>query len=191
MIIHSEIERYFDSGVFVIVPDLPEIPLTEKLLNWMNGEVRDFKIKIIDSSFPRLNYGIVSKDGLKWRDIDNRQLKFKGSARPAARYLYFHYCLQVLRQAWRVGPGEKAAVSLYDEFGKPVWATTGRYIGKKMLRTFIDTLGHEYQDLLKGACYRAGDPSALIETATAQIAAYNSDSGDSSDTSSEGEGEED
>lgn len=139
MIIHSEIERYFDSGVFVIVPDLPEIPLTEKLLNWMNGEVRDFKIKIIDSAFPYLNYGIVSKDGLKWRDIDNTQLKFKGSARPAARYLYFHYCLQVLRQAWQVGPGRRPLFRSMMSLENPY--CMGYHTGRRCLERLLIHLG--------------------------------------------------
>jgi len=70
-----------------------------------------------------LNCGILSNDGLKWGDLDNRKLKFKESARPTARYLNFYYCPQVLRWALKIGPREKAAIALYDEFGKPVWAT--------------------------------------------------------------------
>jgi hypothetical protein len=35
MIIRSRIGEYFDSGIFVLVPDLPELPFTERLLIWV------------------------------------------------------------------------------------------------------------------------------------------------------------
>lgn len=163
LIIHEEIEEYFDSGIFVIVPDMPDRPSLDVLTTWLTGEVRNFKVRIIDRNFRLLNRGIVSPEGLKWRDLDNRKLQFQSSARPAARYLYFHYCLQILRRAWKAGPGEKAADILLDEFGKPVWATRGRYIGHKMLRALVDTLGQEYSDLLRGSFPKAGDSSSLVE----------------------------
>jgi hypothetical protein len=52
---------------------------------------------------------------------------------------------------------------------------------KRMLRIFADTLGHEYQHLLRGTSTRR--EAAFIEAATAQIA--NRDSSDSDEESEE------
>lgn len=51
---------------------------------------------------------------MTWRELDDHLLKFKSSQWPAARYLYFHYCLQVLRHAWKAHPGQGTALSLAD-----------------------------------------------------------------------------
>ncbi|KAL1846747.1 hypothetical protein Plec18170_009038 [Paecilomyces lecythidis] len=170
LIISNVIEKVFDAGVLVIVPDLPERPTQKILLNWLSQDIRDFKTRIIDSEWPKLDYGIIAKDDkLKWRDLDNRKLKFTGKFRPAARYLYFHYCLQVLRRAWRVGPGQRAVFTLKDELGKPIWATPGRYIPKNMLLAFVEEVGHDYSDLLIAASRRRGRPNILLDTAAAQI----------------------
>ena len=42
------------------------------------------------------------------------------------------------------------ATALELEFGRVSWGTPGRYLPRKMLRTFVDTSGHEYETLLDG-----------------------------------------
>lgn len=193
MMIYFKIEKVFDTGAIVIVPDLPERPLLSALQQWMQTEVRDYKVRIIDPAGIRMDKFIMTIGGLRWRDLDGRKLKFKGDFRPAARYLYFHYCLQILRRAWRAGPGQHAAFTLQEELGKPVWATPGRYIPKNMLLAFVDELGHQYHDdLIIGATRRRGRPTILIETAAAQIAdkkedEESEDDADSSDDSDKSE----
>ncbi|OJJ42924.1 hypothetical protein ASPZODRAFT_2118784 [Penicilliopsis zonata CBS 506.65] len=166
-IVSSTIKEHFDSGIFVIVPD----------------EIRNFKIKIIDKQWPLLNCGIFTLDDEpKWKDLDGRKLVFRGTCRPAARYLYFHYCLQLLRRAWKAGPGEEAAAwSLQDELAEPLRAVPGRYISKNMLQAFIDELGHEYKDLLLGSKAIKDRASLLLDTAAVQI----TDSDRTSDSSEE------
>ncbi|OJJ44490.1 hypothetical protein ASPZODRAFT_168752 [Penicilliopsis zonata CBS 506.65] len=170
LLIHSEIEQVLDAGVLVIVPDLPEKPTSAMLCSWTDSEVREFRVRIIDSQWDRLDEGIFGISGLKWRDLDNRKVQFRGTFRPAARFLYFHYCLQVLRRAWRAGPGQKAVFSLTDELGKPFWGTPGRYIAGNMLKAFCEELGHDCDGLMIGASRRRGRRSALLDAATAQIA---------------------
>ncbi|KAJ9318384.1 hypothetical protein DTO271D3_1046 [Paecilomyces variotii] len=185
LIISTVIEKVLDTGVLVIVPDLPDKPTQKVLTRWLNQDIRDFKIRIIDREWSKLDHGIEEKDsGIKWRDLDNRKLKFIGKFRPAARYLYFHYCLQVLRRAWRAGPGQHAAFTLKDELGKPIWATPGRYIPRNMLLAFVEELGHEHSDLLIAASRRRGRPNILLDAAAAHIA-------DKSESESESESEED
>lgn len=67
---------------------------------------------------------------LTWKQLDGRKPLFRSQHRPAARYLYFHYCVQVLRRAWKAGAGQRAVFGLYDEHGKPYWDTPGRYMAR-------------------------------------------------------------
>lgn len=62
-------------------------------------------------------------------DLDNRPLKFLTDFRPRARYIYFHYCIQVLRRAWQhSNPGQEASGILQAERAKLYWGTPGRYL---------------------------------------------------------------
>ena len=127
---------------------------------WTNQEVREYKTWIIDSEWEKLDANLPGS--LRWRDFDNRKLQFRGETRPAARYLYFHYCLPVLRRAWKAGRGQKAVFSLKDELEKPFWETPGKYVCKSMLQAFVEELGHEYQDLMIGASRKKGGAKSAV-----------------------------
>lgn len=188
LILSAAIEKHFDAGVLVIVPDLPEKPTTGMLSHWTNQEVREYKTRIIDSEWEKLDANLPG--GLRWRDLDNRKLHFRGETRPAARYLYFHYCLQVLRRAWKAGPGQKDVFSLKDELGKPFWETPGKYVCKNMLQAFVEELGHEYQDLMIGASPKKGERKALFHVAVNQIAECDVNSEEEQEKGNEAEDEE-
>jgi hypothetical protein len=113
----------------------------------------------------------------------------QGKFRPAGRYLYFHYCVQVLRRAWRAGPGQKAVFSLQDQLGKLYWGTPGRYIPENMLIALVEELGNEYKELVMGASRIKGRRSTLLDVAVSQIAS--GQSGDIAEKESEDEEDED
>jgi hypothetical protein len=48
LLICDAIERIFDSGKIVIVPDLPERPQTIQVLAWLQKPGREYKVRIID-----------------------------------------------------------------------------------------------------------------------------------------------
>ncbi|PTU23482.1 hypothetical protein P175DRAFT_0556127 [Aspergillus ochraceoroseus IBT 24754] len=145
LISQQHLEEIFDCGKIVIVSDLPERPETSQLLKFL-------------TDLP-LRYG----------DLDNRRLHFRTQYRPAARYLYFHYCLQILRRAWQENASKKTAPYLKDEKGKPFWGTPGMYFPKNMLLALVEELGHGYCDLLEGASSQKGDNSLLLEVASQQV----------------------
>jgi hypothetical protein len=171
LLINTAVEKYFDSGKVVIVPDLADCPTLNDIKTWVMGEVREYKVRIIDQGWNRLHKRVHPTLNTTWADLHNKRLKFLTSFRPRARYLYFHYCIQVLRYIWRQNP-EDAVVALKDESGKPFWATPGRYINKTMLKAFVEELGHDdYQHLLHGASRQKwGDASLLLDVASKQIA---------------------
>lgn len=189
----SIVEDNFDKGVVAVVPDLPERPSMEMLTSWVKSPVREFKVRILDMSWERIDDPIISGP-LTWRQLDGQKLSFRSQHRPAARYLYFHYCVQVLRRAWKAGAGQRAVFGLYDEHGKPYWGTPGRYMARRMLRAFVEELGHQYKPLLEGGDSMgtvSGDRNLLLNTATAQIASSHSSNADDEESDENDDSDED
>ncbi|KAL4778506.1 hypothetical protein BJX76DRAFT_352568 [Aspergillus varians] len=170
ILVTRSMERWFDSGKFVIVPDLPDKPPLAELLAWVQGDTRQYRFKIIDPKWERLDHpacqGFTNKT---WRSLDGKKLEFRSSFRPAARYLYFHYCIQVLRQAWGHNGYGASVPILKKETGRSFWGTPGKYMPKNMLLALVEELGHEYRDLLEGAGCSKGDAKLLLEVASSQI----------------------
>ncbi len=170
MIISSTVEEKFESGLYVIVPDLPENASPAEMALWNNSEPKEYKLKIIDLNHPSAERWFDKVGGLKWKDLDNKRLVFRSSFRPRARYLYYHYCTQLLRRAWNE---DYQGDILKHELKKRFWGTPGKYIRESMLRAFVEELGHGFEDLLEGAADDVpgaprSDPSLLV-AATNQI----------------------
>ncbi|PWY89203.1 hypothetical protein BO70DRAFT_368975 [Aspergillus heteromorphus CBS 117.55] len=151
ILIFYEIEEFFDRGKLVIVPDIPERPKMEELFSWMQKKPREYRLKLIDPTWDQTDRPIFSVIDSTWRDLDGKRLQFRTPFRPSARYLYYHYCLQILRRAWQKGDKSVAR------------STPGRYLPKNMLLAFVEELGHEYRGLLDGARGSTGEPGGLLE----------------------------
>lgn len=174
ILMSRHIEECFDIGKLVIVPWIPDTHGTkmEALRRWLESSQREYQLKILDSNWDRLEKPISRYYQLRYKDLDGRKLQFVGSFRPAARYLYFHYCIQVLRRSWQYNESKspvKAASVLREENGKPFWGTPGRYLPKNMLLALVEELGHEYKPLLQGAARKRSGDFALLELAAAQV----------------------
>ena len=63
------------------------------------------------------------------------------------RYLYFDYCMQVLRRAWQQPQIDSVTVQLLmHEMGKPFQGSVGRYMPRNMLKgLLVEELGHGYK----------------------------------------------
>ncbi|KAJ5880620.1 uncharacterized protein N7473_011673 [Penicillium subrubescens] len=175
LLIAQHIEKVLDIGKLAIVPYISESTgfCLDNIKSWIANQQREYQVKILDPKWDRLDTRIYSFSSLTFRDLDGRKLQFLSSFRPAARYVYFHYCIQVLRLAWQhneAKSGRKAADALKDENGKPFWGTPGRYLPKNMLLAFVEELGHEYKSLLDGAAsIKKGDSDLLLNIAANQV----------------------
>jgi hypothetical protein len=171
LLIHYSVEDYIDSGKFVIVPDLPDSPTKMDLTSWVRREPREYKIRILDKNWSKLNKKVLIYNDMTWADLDNKRLEFRTLFRPRARYLYFLYCIQVLRYTWQLEDATEEAAVLRNEAGKPFWPTAGRYINRRMLLAFIEELGHQdYYEILQGAsCQGGGDSCLLLDVASRQV----------------------
>lgn len=194
LIISELIEKVFDSGFLVIVPQLPERPTKAQVAEWLVQKPRGYMTRIIDPTSKLFDQKISLGKEMRYKDLDKRPLKFRNNFRPAARYLYFHYCLQILRRAWKQ-PVEQSKLALKNEVGKMYWGTPGRYLPRNMLLAFVEELGHEYDELLGGASCSTGEEMTLLAAASRQVqrrTPLNFGTSSNSDTEDEeGETEED
>lgn len=175
MIISNVVESVFDKGLFVIVPRLPEDSSPEQRAKWRASDPKEYKVRIIDPAHSMLDDVIQPSSDLTWRDLDGRDVKFRSNFRPRARYLYFHYCLQMLRYAWRNENSQDER--LKGELKKNFWGTPGRYVLRNQLALFVEQLGHQYEHLLEGAIngneetQESVPDEALLVAATTQVTA--------------------
>jgi hypothetical protein len=177
--LHQAIEKEIENGWLLIVPWLGEevekqpdntsYPTVTQIKAWEQSKVKEYKIKILlhkDNKLVDRNIG--SKKDPTIRELDGRKLIFLNDFRPRARYLYYLYCVQILKQAWTQSsptPGVKMPPKgeiLKDTIGKGFWGTRGSYMAENMLRGFVDELGHEFEFLMEGAMESAANESDPI-----------------------------
>ncbi|KAJ5874689.1 uncharacterized protein N7529_003119 [Penicillium soppii] len=154
LLIYKGLEKYFDAGKFAIVPTLAEGTLLSEVKRWVKCDQREYQIKIIDPDWEKRDTRVASWSDITFGNLDGRKLVFKTKFRPAARYLYFHYCMEVLRMCWQhssQGKSSNASHLLQSEHGKPFWGTPGRYLPRNMLLGLVEELGHDYRFLMVGA----------------------------------------
>lgn len=126
MIIAPTIEAKFDRFQVVIVPAKPRTeanPVDDWVLRIVDHQIDDYKVHEIGKTF---------------KELDGRPLVFRSNARPAARYLYFHYVVSMLlaksNRSRKTGVMGIASKDI-------VWATPGKYIRQNMLAALIRGFG--------------------------------------------------
>lgn len=87
----------------------------------------------------------VHEIGKTFKELDGRPLVFRSNARPAARYLYFHYAVSMLLAKSDQSP-KTGVISIASK--DIVWATPGKYIRQNVLAALVREFGD-------------GDPTAI------------------------------
>ncbi|KAI4131439.1 MAG: hypothetical protein LQ347_002978 [Umbilicaria vellea] len=126
MIISAPIKAKFDKFQVVIVPAQPRTEahaVDDWVLRTVNHQIDDYKVHEIGKTF---------------KEIDGRPLVFRSNARPAARYLYFHYVVSMLL-AKSDRNRKTGVISIASE--DIVWATPGKYLRQNMLAALIREFG--------------------------------------------------
>lgn len=185
LIISELVGKKFDCGFMAIVPNLSDRPTQAQIALWNASEPKGYKIRILDLKNPTAQKFIRPESNQTWGDLDGTSIEFRSAFRPRARYLYFHYCMQILRRAWKAD--KKTVEQMRKEFGNGYWGTTGSYLPESMLRAFIEEMGHEYQELLVGkiddkATANTEDRNLLIAIASSQVKASRDPEGDNEDS---------
>jgi hypothetical protein len=134
LLLWTDIEHKFDRFQVAIVPARPEDP-------------KSWKLQVLDKSLLKQDilYLPRSIPNMTWEDVNNKELIFKGNARPAARYLYYHYALSLLQLSKR-----RKQYDWLQEAKKRCWATPGKYIRANMLKAMAERIGHQLPEELDG-----------------------------------------
>ncbi len=139
-------EKKMDKGLFVIVPyanDESESDVRE----WHLSHPKRYKIRVLDKSHKEMLEVVPgSNPKTNWAQLDGRELGFLSDHRPRARYLYYSYCIAMLRRAHHQGEHEHI---LKDHLGRKFWGTPGPYLRKAYLLAFVEEIGAD--DLMDGA----------------------------------------
>jgi hypothetical protein len=150
LIISQTIEDEMQKGTFVIVPNFADGQTTaEEISHWQQSDPQDYKIRLlVDLDSEKANEVIMAGYDTCWKDLHGRQVLFQSDERPRAKYLYFHYCSQILIRAFEEKP---RGGTMRREIGKHFWGTPGKYMRENMLRAFVEELGQGWEILLQGA----------------------------------------
>lgn len=149
LLIYSGIEAKFESGLFAIVPDLPDDPTADQIVQWQEVSPKEYKLKIVDRDPAKMSKVVPELgDGMTWESLDGKRLQFRSSYRPRVRYLYFNFCLQILRLAFK--ERHQGEILREQELGRPFWGSPGKYVKRNMLLSFVEEVGHRYDNLLEG-----------------------------------------
>ena len=146
LLLVTEVEEMFDRGYIVIVPLVENESSEHALQNWHASEPKRYKVRIVDPEAKKMQESPPLSLDKRWRDLDHQELAFLGDHRPRARYIYFHYCVTILRRSHHQSEHTKI---LRDELGKKFWGAPGPYLRRKFLLAFVEEMGHA--ELLEGA----------------------------------------
>ncbi|KAF2711412.1 hypothetical protein K504DRAFT_374208 [Pleomassaria siparia CBS 279.74] len=170
----SGMEALFDCGFFAIVPNIRHDASKAELSLWEQTSPRDYKIRILDERHQKIDESFAP--GKTWRQLDGQKLMFRNNFRPRARYLYFNFCMQLLKLSWKRGGGKSACAalpSLNPEIGKHFWGTRGKYLPTNQLLTLVEELGHEWDSVVLEAkddsLNDEGDDEILLSAIAGQI----------------------
>ncbi|KAI4105231.1 MAG: hypothetical protein LQ339_003562 [Xanthoria mediterranea] len=152
ILMSEEAETHFDKGNFLIVPNVDE-QSSAAISLWHQSSPKSFKIRVVDPKSLGMDNFVNGEGTRTFRELDGKVVEFRG-VRPWARFLYYHYCVTMLRRSWNK---EKKGWVLANDLGKPFWATPGPYVSKNMLKALVEEMGHEYEALMAGAIEEQDD----------------------------------
>ena len=146
LVMCSLAEERFDDFLYVIVPLIEDESDPRQIQTWHANVEKRFRIRVEGTNEKAMQVQYSEGQSSTWAELDGQEVGFRTSARPRARYLYYHYCIAMLRRAWH--KAEHTTV-LRDELGRKYWGTPGPYLRRKLLLAFVEEVGN--QELLEGA----------------------------------------
>ncbi|KAK1505468.1 hypothetical protein CABS01_00936 [Colletotrichum abscissum] len=163
LILHTKIEWALDHGVIAIVPDVdldpknPDFPLEdqeereERLRNWENGNVKDYKVIVVDKDHERAKeLQNLGGDFITLNDLHGRKLEFLNGFRPRARYIWWQFYSSITKASWKMKAlGQEDRDLMQKEILKATrfWGSPGPYVTEGILSSFAKTIGHSVESL--------------------------------------------
>ncbi|KAL9127145.1 MAG: hypothetical protein Q9217_003915 [Psora testacea] len=123
LLLEMRAEQHFDKGHFVLVPvDPTESP------------IKRWKVHVTTTDCVNDMMGRASV-----KDFDGRELVFLNDNRPAARFLYYHFVITLLRNKHYRRPGWEDSLEKF--ISQKPFPTPGRYLRESMLLTLARRVG--------------------------------------------------
>ncbi|KAI0202598.1 hypothetical protein F4808DRAFT_420699 [Astrocystis sublimbata] len=95
LLLTSQIKGWFDRYCLIIIPvDAEEMPITRWKIELLGNSVAEMRLAVAQVRLGPVNEPNVPYYG---RDLDGREFTFRSEARPASRFLYFHFMLALVR----------------------------------------------------------------------------------------------
>ena len=141
LMLRDYIEKKFDQHLLVFTP-VPNECFQQPLRTTdtsTSGSIDRWQIRIVDDETKKKQIPTMGPYALTFQDIDGKELVFKTSHRPKARFLYFHYVIALLRARRHRRKGWLLQQTQWELS----WATPGRYLRESMLRVLIAAVRHE------------------------------------------------
>lgn len=149
LVMIAEAEERFRNGLFVIVPSTKNQRL-EEIGQRQASEPKSYKIHVVDRKAYQMTRSPTGFLGKRWNDLDGRELEFRSDHRPRPQYLYFHYCVTMLRRSWDHTEHETV---LQDPLGRKIWDMPGPYLRRRQLLALAEEIGNN--GVLEGAEHEA------------------------------------
>ncbi|KAI9875711.1 MAG: hypothetical protein M1830_008076 [Pleopsidium flavum] len=130
LILSTWIEKKMDKHQLVFVPDHP--------VKFHNGIIEQWKVRVLDKTLLKQEIPFRRSRYQTFQDLDGQPLEFHSHARPAARYLYYHYVVSLLHARKHRRKGSLEAMSR-----EIAWATPGKYLRESMLIELAQRCGHD------------------------------------------------
>lgn len=91
----------WDKGYFVIVPLVDDDASFEEVMAWYQKDPKRYEIRVIDIKARGMDKLVNYTSDRVWNELDGQEIMFRSDFRPRAQYLYFKYCLAMLRRSWQ------------------------------------------------------------------------------------------
>ncbi|KAI0470040.1 hypothetical protein GGR56DRAFT_150477 [Xylariaceae sp. FL0804] len=125
----TEYEELFDNAQIVLVPT--------------DATKTSFKVRVLNDqgTLQQSPESLCTHPDDPWgQDLDGAELKFLNDFRPAARYLYYSFTINMIRRARHRCPGHEKD-SYVDDI-REIWATPGKYLRTSTLKVLAQEIGH-------------------------------------------------
>ncbi len=129
LLLSTRVKSWFDKYQIVIVPADPlEIPIRRWRTDVISTDIRNSVAFAEKDAIDAIGEERVIIFG---KDLDGRELVFRSDARPASRFMYFHFVMALIRIKDLDRPGWQDAWARY--YQERPFPTPGPYMRKSML----------------------------------------------------------
>ena len=151
-------EIRMDKVLFVIVPFVNDM-LAAEVDAWHKSALKRYQMRVLDKDHLHMHGEISGSDPkMEWADLDGHELQFRSEHRLRAQYLYYSYCVSLLRRSHHHQGKHKEI--LKDHLGSKFLGAPGAYLRRPYLLAFAEEIGS--QGILDGAEERGEEDNGKI-----------------------------